>query len=295
MRLSAAVFRIFSCVMLLNGVLGFSPELLAQNHSRLSTATTTTDNEATRQDPTEDSDPGTAAFSPADNLGGLRLGLRAAPFASYLLNSDDTGNDTLDFSRELTLGYTGGISIGQQLRPWFGFETGVYFARLGQQYDQRITSFDSTGTLVLDSSFTTELQVNYFQVPLLARFHFNPQNRLQVMLQAGIQLSILNQVTFFANDEEQPDTLSTEFLERRDLYTTAEVSGVLAIGLSYRISSDWSMDFALRGTYSLADIEDQNFKTPGRAPSRFLTAGVMLGVTYILPLRQRVYATEVPE
>lgn len=211
----------------------------------------------------------------AQNSGApLRLGLRVGGGTSWLLNRDDRSTDSTTLTRNPATAFSFGIGVGKNLRRNFGFETGFQYTQLGGAHT---VAYRAGGT---DTSIATRTDISYFQVPLLAEITANPDAKLQFVGQAGFVLGLINHVRQYVAGERVSDFVIGEHLRHRDLWATAEFSLVGGAGLRYAIADRWEAQAHLRATYSLLDVEDQRYKLQGRAPSRLLTAALVLGVSY---------------
>lgn len=127
-------------------------------------------------------------------------------------------------------------------------------------------------------------EVQYFTVPLLARFRTNPEKNFQFSAVGGLQIGILNGLNYYVDDIELPDTVRNEFDSRSDVYANAQISGQLGAGFSYNFLENWRLDVRGQAGINLFDIEDIKLKEgTDRGAVRAITAGLFVGLSYCIP------------
>jgi hypothetical protein len=197
----------------------------------------------------------------------------------WLANETDANSTNPRIESRPFMGWSTGLAIqAMGIRRNLSFEAAVQLAQLGYNASYTFTLTDSTGTQ-RDSSLELTTQVGYVQLPFLFLIHSNLEKRLSLIGQVGFQVGLLNRARSQSGSAELPDTLATANQFVRDQFATTDVSLIGGLGIRYRLSDQWSLDAALRTSWSLLDAEDARLKANDRSPARWVTAGLSLGLT----------------
>ncbi len=204
---------------------------------------------------------------------GLEIGLRVNPQSIWIFNDDDFAvGDALDFENSFGMAY--GLNVGYNMTDNFGIHAGVLVSSQGQRYV----------TDILGNDFNSQIDLNYLKVPVLLKLNSNPSSTVGFLFQVGPQFSFLNSATY-TNDLDVEQDL-------KETYKSMAVELTFSLGTRIMLADALSLDISLRPDYSLTNIEDESASTTlggigiptvdDRAPSRNLTAGILVGVNYHL-------------
>lgn len=198
---------------------------------------------------------------------GLEVGVYATPQSTWIFNQQDFDEgDNLNFRS--TIGYTVGANLGFNFTNTIGIRTGLAFSRQGQNY------IDDN----LDIPFATKL--SYIKVPLLVKFNSDPQAATAFLATLGVDLGILSGGKYSIDGEDLPTTFP--FSDPKDDYNGFDLSAVVGFGLQARIDPRLNLNFMLRFSYSVLDIENEDAKPLGRETANHFIGGLQVGANYVL-------------
>lgn len=207
------------------------------------------------------------------------IGVRLIPQATFLLNPDDSPEKN-GMKPKFSVGYAGGLAIGQDVSKKFGFEAGLLFSRQTQGY------------VVTDSlTRNATLSFSYIKIPFMLYYHSSREKRICFTAGAGPQLAILTNASYQLEGVAPTETVGySKYLKYSDLYNPTDISIVLAVGIEARLTDKLRLCGQFRSDVSLVDAENRTLKTPKRAVSRWVTGGLTVGLSYVFGSRQ----TETP-
>lgn len=196
---------------------------------------------------------------------GLEVGVYATPQSTWIFNQQDFDEgDALNFRS--TIGYTVGANLGFNFTNSIGIRTGLAYSRQGQNY---INDF-------VDIPSATKL--SYLKIPVLLKFNSDPQAATAFLATLGVDMGILSGGRFSVDGED----ISTDFLDPKDYYNAFDLSAVVGFGLQARLDSRLNLNFMLRFSYSVIDIEQEDFKPLGRETANHFIGGLQVGANYVL-------------
>lgn len=212
---------------------------------------------------------GAAYITPALAQKEFQVGVRIIPQASFLLNGDDLGNDSLKIG--FTPSYAAGIMLGQNFRRNWAFELNLLYASQGQNY---------TRTLATGGTRDSSVSLEYIKVPLMLKYRTNPDKRVMFTASLGPQLNFLIRARQYADGKQLPDTLTSKSFEVRDLYNPTDISVVAGLGIDVKLTQQLHLGIQARYDVSLMDAEDRSFKAAGRSMTFNSAVGLNVGLTY---------------
>jgi hypothetical protein len=201
----------------------------------------------------------TAAFAQK----GLELGLNIAPQNTWIFNQQDFDEgDNLNF--RATIGYNVGANVGYNFTNSIGIRSGIGFSTQGQNY--------------IDDNFDIPyaVKLNYLKVPVLVKFNSDPQSATAFLATMGVDMGFLAGGKATIDGEEIPN------YDVKDDYNAFDLAAVIGLGLQARLTDQLNLNFMLRVSYSVMDIEKESAKPLGRESANHMIGGLQIGVNYVL-------------
>jgi hypothetical protein len=203
-------------------------------------------------------------------------GLRALPQASFLISSADKDSG---LTRTLSLGYAGGIAVGQNFSKHVGFEFSALYSKQGQNYDRKAPKGGADTTTLKEKT-----ELTYLKIPMLLRY-FTPLpfagRRLHFAAHFGPQVGILLDMKQYQEGAALPENVPySRYIKRKDFFNPTEIHLAGGLGLEYTPTPQFLITILTRADYSLIDALDKTLKTPGQPNANNLTLGIMLGFSY---------------
>ena len=196
---------------------------------------------------------------------GLELGLNIAPQNTWIFNQQDFDEgDNLNF--RATIGYNVGANVGYNFTNSIGIRSGIGFSAQGQNYINDNTNIPSA------------IKLNYLKVPVLLKFNSDPQSATAFLATVGVDMGFLAGGKATVDGEEVP----SEFFDVKEVYNSFDLAAVVGLGLQARITDQINLNFMLRVSYSLLDIENADFKPVGRESANHMIGGFQIGANYVL-------------
>jgi hypothetical protein len=194
-----------------------------------------------------------------------------------------------------------------------GFETGIKYSEQGQKYKGDIIVDGNTGDTVNNGNpkdFTSELKLNYLQIPLMLSFNSilaninDEQDPLYMSIAVGIQLDYLQNASMTVNPGIDSFSLKYPNAESQfqNLFHSFNISFVGNLSLNWQMKHGWQINTTLFFSNTLEDVENKDFKfdktqypleyqfpvsvkkeavsTEVRYKAKNLVTGIMLGVSY---------------
>ncbi|MFW5659732.1 MAG: outer membrane beta-barrel protein, partial [Bacteroidota bacterium] len=213
------------------------------------------------------------------------FGLSGQPMVSQFWVTEIGLPENVEVTREIGLpAFSFGAYAGEFFSRNWGYEFGVNYTQYVDEASYATSLLDSVSGNTVTNTQTIRQEVQYFTVPLLARFRSNPEKDFQFSAVGGLQVGILSGLNYFVDDIELPDTVRNEFDARSDVYATAQISGQLGAGFSYNFLDNWRVDVRGQAGINLFDIEDIKLKDgTDRGAVRAITAGLFVGLSYRIP------------
>ena len=223
---------------------------------------------------------------------GLKLGFAAVPQNTWLLNQQDIDAAQDVYSFKTTFGMAFGPTFGYDFNDYIGFRLQALYSAQGQKW----TNINTVGDEV-----TNTQRLNYLKAPIM--FNFNTglsRRKLALNVGLGYQASFLisaryrNDDQSYTPDEALFDNI-TDYPTNFQRYSWLDHGPVAQIGLNIKLTYNVEANIAVRGDYSLADIENKNaayklwtngipedvtFYNSERGSTANLTGGLVFGLTY---------------
>lgn len=151
----------------------------------------------------------------------------------------------------------------------FGFETGVIYSRIGQNYEGEI---DSTFSGYVDvTDYESQIQMDYLKVPILFRFNSTLDAGEVTYLSIGIGFSM--DILLDVQSSTSPDPVSSSdfpddlSIHYRDLYENVSGSFMADAIFNFKLSEQWFLKSGININFGISDIEEKGIKLPNDAPS----------------------------
>lgn len=208
---------------------------------------------------------------------GLEIGLKVVPQSVWVFNTDDFDvGDKLDFNRKFGLTY--GLNLGLNFSDNMGIQSGILLSSQGQKYTHVGLPYQ-----------VSELSLKYVKIPFLVKFNSDPGVPVSFFFAAGIQYGFLQSAT------ETRNNVTTDYafmnVETKDFFNKREMAYLVNFGPQFNPTDNFNITISFRADYSTNDIEDKETgllqiypynNNKNRAPSKNLTAGIQLGVNYVI-------------
>ena len=212
---------------------------------------------------------------------GLEIGLKVLPQTTWVFNDDDfAAGDELDFDKKFELAY--GLNIGINLSDRFGIQSGVIYSPQGQKYKH-------DGEMIFGTTAkTSEVRLNYLQIPVLLKLNSDPMSVISFVAGAGVQFGFLQDAQYLVNNVKIDSVLLGD--NAINFYNKKDLSVVFNIGTQINVTEHLNLTLAIQADYSLDDIEDKvigvlpSYRgiTDRNAPSQNMTAGLQVGINYVI-------------
>jgi hypothetical protein len=202
-----------------------------------------------------------AALNQASAQKGFSLSVKGTPQFSWLQNSSD--NDNNSFSRKTTFNTNFGIGGAYNFTDHLGVGLDVLYSLQGQKYDLAGTEFRQ--------------KTDYLKLPLMFLYNTNPAKPVSFIAKAGPQLSILTSAKLDNKDGD-------ELADNKAAYKSVTFGGVAVAGVQFRLDQTLFLTAAARYDYDFTNAENKDYagRTPGRADTHNMTAGLEVGLKYLL-------------
>jgi len=197
---------------------------------------------------------------------GFYTGLNGALQNTWILNSDDFDQSgALEFA--VTFKPAFGLDIGYSFKPNMALQTGIIYSEQGQNYETNGNT---------NANYETDL--TYLKFPVLFCYHIKPENKLSLIAQGGLQLSLLSEAK--SSRENVFGIYSPLYKDVKEYYSSSTIDAVLVFGLQYNLGK-LNIQLLVKADYSLSDIEEAEKKVGLRNPSSNFTLAIpQLGFHY---------------
>ena len=202
-----------------------------------------------------------AVLNQASAQKGFSFSVKGTPQFSWLSNSDDNNNS--NYSRKTTFNTNFGIGGAYNFTNNLGVGLDVLYSLQGQKYDLSGTEFHQ--------------KVDYLKLPVMFLYNTNPAKPVSFIAKLGPQLSIRTSAKLDnSNGDEMADT--------KDAYKSVTFGGVAVAGVQFRLDKSFYVTAAARYDYDFTNAENKDFAgyTAGRADTHNMTAGLEVGLKYLL-------------
>jgi len=209
---------------------------------------------------------------------GIELGFRLSPQIVSQLNQDELdAGDEINY--ELTTGMAFGLSAAYNFTDNMGAGLNILLSTQGQKF------IDESS----DPSFKSRRKYSYLKIPLLFHYNSNPEASATFSIETGPQFGFLTSAAIVDEDGDEFDF----GVETTELYNSMDLAWVLALGTDISVADNLQLVVKLRLDGSLSDVENKDLEVsgvnfwefagePDRASSQNVTAGLMLGLNYII-------------
>lgn len=193
---------------------------------------------------------------------GFSVSVKAAPQFSFLQNKDDRDNNSID--KKATFNASFGAGAAYNFTDKLGIGTDVLYSMQGQRYKT--------------NGFEVNQKVNYVKVPVYFSYTGNSSKTVSFTGKIGPQVSFLtgSKLTDNNGNNIKSDT--------KELYKNVTFGGMAAAGAQVKLDKKLYLTTMARFDYDFTNSEDhdESFYLAGRAKTYNMTAGLEVGLKYIL-------------
>ena len=238
---------------------------------------------------------------------GLKVGVRFNPEFTGLANQNDdnAGAELQSASHFSHLSF--GVGAIYTLNENIGLGMDILFSREGQAFTGTFTKDEASypdaysavvarqmklNHIDVKGNYVALAEPNYIKIPIMLALTTDNSKTFFYTLMAGPQFNILHSVAQEVNggDLDYPNTDITP----KDLYNALTIGGVLALGVSYNLTSNSVISAKLRYDYGFNDAENKDlmvkysgdpavrFYSADRSATHSHTIGLMLGLDFAL-------------
>ena len=191
---------------------------------------------------------------------GIEFGAYVQPQTHWILNTQDmNAGETMKYKLPYSMAI--GINAGYNFTDMLGVRTGLGYTTIGQDYLNTTTDPDTSSAIDL----------KYLRIPFFLKFSSGTNSKLGFLAMGGPQLGYLTAAEYIIEDDK-PEDVSLN-------YASIELSVSGAAGILVNMDDGSTLNFLIRGEYSLNNIEES---MQGRDPSRNLSVGLYIGYNYNL-------------
>lgn len=193
---------------------------------------------------------------------GFSVSVKGTPQFSFQQNSDDNNNNS--YSRKATFNTNFGIGAGYNFTKYLGVGIDALYSLQGQKYTLNNTEYNQ--------------KINYIKVPVYFTYNTDASKIVSFIGKVGPQVSFLTDAKL--TDKNSGKTLD----DTKDRYETATFGGAAVAGAQFKVQPQLYITAAARFDYDFTNAEDKNYVsyTPGRAKTYNSTAGLEVGLKYLL-------------
>ncbi len=201
---------------------------------------------------------------------GLRLGIKGAPQASWMFNSNDS--DQPDFLYVPTVRSSFGLSFGFNFSDHAGLAMDVIWSDQGQRYEMFGNEIDT--------------RLRYLKLPFMLSINSNPNKTgfifMNIGPQFGFLLSAETDQLFQDSGTNDFGIFNDELNDIRDAYRSFNFGAMFAVGVGFNITEFLQFTTALRGDFAFTDAEDKQYFVDRRANTYNATLGLEFGLRFVL-------------
>ena len=216
----------------------------------------------------------------------LYFGGGGTGISAWFINQNNYGYQDLDVKASISYGFN--ANAGFDFNKSIGIKLELGFQKLGQDYTK-----DKA-----DTSFTRNIGLNYFQLPLLFKFRTGGE-KVKFMAALGPQFDFLlsaNQKYYYTlkdiNGEYDYDKYipgTTELISENDItnrFNSVDIQARLDLGVEIIVIKNLFIDAAFSFTYGLTDIIAPDYQYEDRDgnynPVHNAYLGFNVGINYCL-------------
>lgn len=193
---------------------------------------------------------------------GFSVSVKATPQFSFLQNKDDNSNNS--YSRKATFNTNFGIGAGYNFTKYLGVGVDALYSLQGQKY-----------TL---NSIEYKQKVDYVKVPVFFTYNSDASKIVSFIGKVGPQVSFLTEAKLTDNNSDK--TID----DTKNRYKTTTFGGAAVAGVQFKVQPQLYITAAARFDYDFTNAEDKDYAnyTPGRAKTYNSTAGLEVGLKYMI-------------
>ncbi|MEN3040515.1 MAG: porin family protein [Bacteroidia bacterium] len=256
--------------------------------------------------------------------GTIKVGAVVLPQNTWLLNKQDSdAGPELDYV--VTWGFAGGLTVGYNFMDNLGVGLDVLYSRQGQKYkgefpnapEIKLTAQTTLNYLKLpiflrfNSDPNSTVQFSFLLGPQ-ANLLLSYKDKATIKGEGNSFDSEASGTTFtvnFTSPSEPPSRFDAKLTA--PIYTSFSLAAALGLGVDIRLSEQLLLNVHFRGDYTFGDAENKktevlfngesekywtnrqhkydlfsdNPNPPSRPSTTPITGGVMVGLTYTIPIR----------
>ncbi len=193
---------------------------------------------------------------------GFSVSVKGTPQFSFLQNSDDNNNNS--YSRKATFNTNFGVGAGYNFTKYLGVGIDALYSLQGQKYTLNSIEYNQ--------------KINYVKVPVYFTYNTDASKVVSFIGKVGPQVSFLADAKL--TDKNSGKTID----ETKDRFETATFGGAAVAGAQFKVQPQLYVTAAARFDYDFTNAEDKDYVdyTPGRAKTYNSTAGLEVGLKYLL-------------
>ncbi|MCX7606479.1 MAG: PorT family protein [Bacteroidia bacterium] len=255
--------------------------------------------------------------------GSLKVGVALLPQSTWLLNQDDSdAGPELDYVT--TWGFAGGLTAAYNLTDYLGVGLDILYSSQGQKYKGTTSGTNWTSRTQLNylklpfllrfnSDPNSPVQFSFFVGPQL-NYLLSYRDKIEATTSFGTATGEISGTTYTTTISGGGLTVTDSEKLTAPAYKSLTFGAALGLGVGFQLTDELSLSVHFRGDYSFGDVENKDCKvdhtTHGGAQEPFwevkpkygasssptpagykrpatsaITGGLMLGLTYTLPLR----------
>ena len=158
---------------------------------------------------------------------GLEIGLKVLPQTTWIFNDDDfAAGSELDFEPKFEMAY--GLNVGVNLSDRFGIQSGIIYSPQGQKYAHK------NELLLGTAAKSSEINLNYLQVPVLLKFNSDPMAVFSFVMGAGVQFGFLQNAAYYINNVQVDSLVLGD--NPANFYNEKDLSVIFNIGTQINVT-----------------------------------------------------------
>lgn len=190
---------------------------------------------------------------------GLSVSVKATPQFSFLQNSDDNDNSTIE--KKATFNTNFGVGAGYNFTDNVGVGLDVLYSLQGEKSE------------VLGQEVNQKLE--YLKVPLYLAFNTDASKTVSFLGKVGPQVS-------FLTNAKISQGASGASIENKNKFEKATFGAMANAGVQFKLTPNIFLLSGLQFDYDFTNAEDKDFAgfASGRSNTYNMTAGVQVGLKY---------------
>ena len=227
----------------------------------------------------------------AQDITDWQVGFNLNPFIFSRINSDYKPQKA---KQDFPNGFGFGLTIEKNWNDNWGFKTGFEYSNQNQKYD----NYWYTGNVITS---TVNADFKYYKIPLTVQYSRELKEKLYLIFNQGIQMSILNDYKTIIEDELEFKTIKPNFSNFYDkinnknwtqndygwIYKKQTFGLIGSIGLKGFLSERFSYSTNLRYEYDLSSSDDDKGFFSENHDTKNFRLGLELGLQYHFSINDR--------